>query len=88
MRCPHERTAATDPAAAKELRCARELLAQLILTATLLPRRLWPRVQLPTPFGTKPLLVQLLLLFHFAARTVQLLLSGSLEGEVILRQLH
>ena len=34
-----------------------ELLAQLILTATFLPGRLWPRVQLPTVFGTEPFLI-------------------------------
>ncbi len=40
-----------------ELLRGRELLAQRILTATLLPGRLWPRVQLPTLFGTKPFLI-------------------------------
>ena len=34
-----------------------ELLAQLILTATLLPGRLWPRMQLPSAFSSEPLLI-------------------------------
>jgi hypothetical protein len=40
-----------------KLPCARELLAQAIFSAALLPGRLWPRVQPPPVLGAEPFLI-------------------------------
>jgi len=66
----------------------RVLPAQFILATTLLPRRLWSRVKLPTVLGTEPFLIELLLLFQPAAQLVKLAMAALRMSKVILLRLR